>query len=259
MSDLVRVETAEGIRTLTIHRPEKLNALNGDIMTALDGALDEARADRGVGVVIVTGSGEKAFIAGADIGELSKLTPLEGREYALRGQAVLWKLETLGKPVIAAVNGYALGGGCELALACTIRIASENARFGQPEVKLGILPGYGGSQRLARIVGKGRAMQLCLTAEQIDAAEAYRIGLVNRVVPPGQALAASRDMAKAILANGPVACRYVLEAIHRGLEMPLAEGLVLEATLFGLCAATEDMTEGMNAFREKRPARFAGR
>jgi enoyl-CoA hydratase len=259
VSDLVRVETADGVRTLTIHRPEKLNALNADVMAALDAALDEARNDRGVGVVIVTGSGEKAFIAGADIGELSKLTPLEGREHALRGQAVLAKLETLGKPVIAAVNGYALGGGCELALACTIRIASENARFGQPEVKLGILPGYGGSQRLARLVGKGRAMQLCLTAEQIDAAEAYRIGLVNRVVPAGQALAASREMAKAILANGPVACRYVLEAIHRGLEMPLAEGLVLEATLFGLCAATEDTQEGMHAFLEKRPARFTGR
>ncbi len=259
MSDLLRVETAEGIRTLTVHRPEKLNALNGDVMAALDGALDEARADRGVHVLIVTGAGDKAFIAGADIGELSKLTPLEGREHALRGQAVLGKLETLGKPVIAAVNGFALGGGCELALACTIRIASENARFGQPEVKLGILPGYGGSQRLARLVGKGRAMQLCLTAEQIDAAEAYRIGLVNRVVPAGQALAASRDMAKTILSNGPVACRYVLEAIHRGLEMPLSEGLVLEATLFGLCAATEDMKEGMTAFHEKRPARFTGR
>jgi enoyl-CoA hydratase len=259
VSDLVRVETSEGIRTLTVHRPEKLNALNAEVMAALDGALDEARGDVGVGVVILTGAGEKAFIAGADIRELSTLTPLEGREHALRGQAVLAKLETLGKPVIAAVNGFALGGGCELALACTIRIASENAKFGQPEVKLGILPGYGGSQRLARLVGKGRAMQLCLTAEQIDAAEAYRIGLVNRVVPAGQALAASQEMAKAILANGPVACRYVLEAIHRGLEMPLPEGLVLEATLFGLCAATEDMKEGMNAFLEKRPARFAGR
>jgi 1,4-dihydroxy-2-naphthoyl-CoA synthase len=152
--------------------------------------------------------------------------------------------------VIAAINGYALGGGCELALACTIRIASENARFGQPEVKLGIIPGYGGSQRLARVVGEGRAMQLCLTAEQIDAGEAYRIGLVNKVVPAGGALAAAREMAKAILANGPVACRYVLEAVRRGLDMPLAEGLVFEATLFGLCAATADMKEGMTAFLE---------
>jgi enoyl-CoA hydratase len=259
VSELVLVETSDRIRTLTIHRPEKLNALNSEVMAALDRTLVAAREDEGVGAVIVTGAGEKAFIAGADIGELSKLTPVEGREHALRGQAVLARLEMLGKPVIAAVNGYALGGGCELALACTIRIAAENARFGQPEVKLGILPGYGGSQRLARLVGKGRAMQLCLTAEQIDAAEAYRIGLVNKVVPAGEAPAAAREMAKAMLANGPVACRYVLDAIHRGLEMPLAEGLLLEATLFGLCAATSDMTEGMTAFLEKRAARFTGR
>lgn len=259
MSDLVLVETADRIRTLTVNRPDKLNALNAGVMEALDRALDDARGAAEVGAVVITGAGEKAFIAGADIGELAKLTPLEGREHALKGQAVLAKLETLGKPVIAAVNGYALGGGCELALACTIRIASENAKFGQPEVKLGILPGYGGSQRLPRLVGKGRAMQLCLTAEQIDAAEAHRIGLVNKVVPAGQALPAAREMARAILANGPIAVRYVLEAIHRGLEMPLAEGLVLEATLFGLCAATEDTKEGMTAFQEKRPARFAGR
>jgi enoyl-CoA hydratase len=259
VSDLVLGDTADRIRTLTVNRPDKLNALNGEVMAALDRALDAAREDAGTGVVVITGSGEKSFIAGADIGELSRLTPVEGREHALRGQAVLAKIENLGKPVIAAVNGYALGGGCELALACTLRIASENARFGQPEVKLGILPGYGGSQRLARLVGQGRAMQLCLTAEQIDAAEAHRIGLVNKVVPAGQALAAAREMGKAILANGPVACRYVLDAVHRGLEMPLSEGLLLEATLFGLCAATSDMKEGMTAFLEKRPARFTGR
>ena len=259
MSDLLKVETEDRIRILTVHRPDKLNALNAEVMAALEAALDVVRGDDSVGAVIVTGSGEKAFIAGADIGELSKLSPLEGREHARRGQAIVGKLETLGKPVIAAVNGYALGGGCELALACTIRIASENARFGQPEVKLGIIPGYGGSQRLARVVGEGRAMQLCLTAEQIDAAEAHRIGLVNKVVPVGQALAAAREMAKAINANGPVACRYVLEAVRRGLEMPLSEGLVFEATLFGLCAATSDMKEGMTAFLEKRPARFTGR
>jgi len=259
VSDLVLVETADRVRTLTINRPEKLNALNADVMAALDAALDAARSDASVGVVVITGAGEKSFIAGADIGELSKLTPVEGREHARRGQAVVGKLETLGKPVIAAVNGYALGGGCELALACTIRIASENARFGQPEVKLGILPGYGGSQRLSRIVGKGRAMQLCLTAEQIDAAEAHRIGLVNKVVPPGQALAAAREMAAQILLNGPIACSFVLDAIHRGLEMPLEEGLFLEATLFGLCAATSDMKEGMTAFLEKRKASFSGK
>jgi enoyl-CoA hydratase len=252
------VETADRVRVLTINRPDKLNALNAEVMAALDAAVDAARTDESVGVVIITGAGEKSFIAGADIGELSKLSPVQGREHALKGQAVVGKLERLGKPVIAAINGYALGGGCELALACTIRIASENARFGQPEVKLGIIPGYGGSQRLSRVVGEGRAMQLCLTAEQIDAAEAYRIGLVNKVVPSGGALAAAKEMAKAILANGPVACRYVLEAVRRGLDMPLAEGLVFEATLFGLCAATTDMKEGMAAFLEKRPAKFTG-
>ena len=258
-SDLVLVETSEGVRTLTVNRPEKLNALNSDVMAALERELDAAKADEAVGVLVITGAGEKAFIAGADIGELAKLSPVDGREHARHGQDIVAKLENLGKPVIAAVNGYALGGGCELALACTIRVASENARFGQPEVKLGIIPGYGGSQRLARIVGEGRAMQLCLTAEQIDAQEAWRIGLVNKVVPAGQAASAAREMAKAILANGPVACRYVIEAIHRGLQMPLAEGLVLEATLFGLCAATTDMKEGMTAFLEKRKARFTGR
>jgi enoyl-CoA hydratase len=256
---LVLVETADRVRTLTINRPEKLNALNSEVMAALDRALEDSRGDASVGVVIITGAGEKSFIAGADIGELSRLTPVEGRAHARRGQAVLAKIESLGKPVIAAVNGYALGGGCELALACTIRIASENARFGQPEVKLGILPGYGGSQRLPRIVGKGRAMQLCLTAEQIDAAEAHRIGLVNRVVPAGQALAAAREMASAILANGPIACSFVLDAIHRGLDMPLEEGLFLEATLFGLCAATSDTREGMAAFLEKRKPSFTGK
>jgi len=259
VSETLRVETADRIRVLTVHRPEKLNALNDEVMAALDAAIDQARDDEAVGVVVVTGSGEKSFIAGADILELSKLSPLGGRDHSRKGQAVVAKLENLGKPVIAAVNGYALGGGCELALACTIRIASENARFGQPEVKLGIIPGYGGSQRLARIVGEGRAMQLCLTAEQIDAAEAYRIGLVNKVVPAGQALAAAKEMAKAILANGPIACRLVLEAVRRGLEMPLSEGLVFESTLFGLCASTADMKEGMGAFLEKRPARFTGR
>ena len=259
MSELVLVETADRVRTLTVNRPEKLNALNSEVVAALDTALEAARADASVGVVVITGSGEKSFIAGADIGELSKLTPVEGRAHARKGQALLHKLETLGKPVIAAVNGYALGGGCELALACTIRIASENARFGQPEVKLGILPGYGGSQRLPRVVGKGRAMQLCLTAEQIDAAEAHRIGLVNKVVPAGQAVAAAREMAAAILANGPLACMFVLDAIHHGLEMTLDEGLFLEATLFGLCAATSDMKEGMTAFLEKRKPSFAGK
>jgi enoyl-CoA hydratase len=255
----IRRETDGRVALITIDRPDKLNALNSQVLAELDAALREVREDGRAGAVIVTGAGEKSFVAGADIQELSKLTPLEGREHARRGQSVLDLVENLGKPVIAAVNGYALGGGCELALACTLRVASENARFGQPETKLGIIPGYGGSQRLARLVGKGRAMQLCLTGEQIDAAEAHRIGLVNRVVPAGQAVAAARDMAGAILANGPIACSYVMEAIHHGLEMPLEDGLFLEATLFGLCAATSDMREGMTAFLEKRKAKFTGK
>ncbi len=208
----------------------------------------------------MTGSGEKAFIAGADIGELAKLDPVDGREHARRGQSVIDRLERLPFPTIAAINGYAYGGGLELALACTLRVASENAKMGLPETSLGILPGYGGTQRLARLVGAARAMELILTSEKgITAAEAHRIGLVNRVVPAGQALAGARDLAAKIAANGPIACRYAMESIRRGLEMPLTDGLAFEATLFGLCAATEDTKEGMAAFLEKRPARFAGR
>ncbi len=255
----VRIETAERIAVITIDRPEKLNALNTEVLAELDQALDVAKKTAEVGVVIITGAGPKAFIAGADIGELSKMTPITGREHSLRGQAVLSKIETLGKPVIAAINGFALGGGCELALACTIRIASDNAKLGQPEVKLGILPGFGGSQRLGRIVGEGRAMEICLTAEPISAEEAHRIGLVNRVVPAGQALSAAREMAAKILANGPLAVAFTMEAIHHGLDLPLEDGLLLEATLFGLCASTSDMREGMAAFLEKRPARFEGK
>ncbi len=255
----VRTETSDRIAVLTIDRQEKLNALNSEVLTDLDAALDAARANSEVGAVVITGAGPKAFVAGADIGELSKMTPITGRMHALRGQAVFSKIETLGKPVIAAINGFALGGGCELALACTLRVAAENAKLGQPEVKLGILPGYGGSQRLARIVGKGRAMEICLTAEPISAEEAHRIGLVNRIVPAGQALAAAREIAGKILANGPLAVAYTMEAIHHGLDLPLEDGLLLEATLFGLCASSADMKEGMAAFLEKRPARFEGR
>ena len=254
----VRTEIADRIAVLTIDRQEKLNALNSEVLADLDAALDAARANSEVGAVVITGAGPKAFVAGADIGELSKMTPISGRRHALRGQAIFSKIETLGKPVIAAINGFALGGGCELALACTLRIASENAKLGQPEVKLGILPGYGGSQRLARLVGKGRAMEICLTAEPISAEEAYRIGLVNRVVPAGQALSAAREIAGKILANGPLAVAYTMEAIHHGLDLPLEDGLLLEATLFGLCASSADMKEGMAAFLEKRPARFQG-
>ncbi|HTO86507.1 MAG TPA: enoyl-CoA hydratase-related protein [Thermoanaerobaculia bacterium] len=260
MSPNVRIETEEGVRTVTVDRPEKLNALNAEVIAALDEAFAEAAEDPSLRCLVVTGAGEKAFIAGADIGELAKLTPVQGREHALRGQAVLDRLADMSVPTIAAINGYAYGGGLELALACCLRVASENAKMGLPETSLGILPGYGGTQRLARLVGVARAMELILTAEKgVTASEAHRIGLVNRVVPAGQALAGAKELARKIAANGPAACRYAMEAIRRGIEVPTAEGLVLEATLFGLCAATEDMKEGMTAFLEKRAPRFTGR
>jgi len=255
----VRQELADRILVVTIDRQEKLNALNAEVIDGLEAAIDRARSDAEVGAVIVTGAGPKAFVAGADIAELAKMTPVSGRLHARRGQSVFSRLESLGKPVIAAINGFALGGGCELALACTIRVASENAKLGQPEVKLGILPGYGGSQRLARIVGEGRAMEICLTGEPITAAEAYRIGLVNRVVPAGEALAAAREIAAKIVAQAPLAVAFTMDAIHHGLDLPLDDGLELEATLFGVCASTADMREGMAAFLEKRPPRFEGK
>jgi enoyl-CoA hydratase len=258
---LVRIEDPEaGIRVVTVDRPEKLNALNSAVLEELGSAIAAAETDEGLRCLIFTGAGEKAFIAGADISELAKLTPLEGREHSRRGQALLDRIERLPVPAIAAINGYAYGGGLELAMACAIRVASENARMGLPETSLGILPGYGGTQRLARHVGRARAIELVLTSEKgLTAPEAERIGLVNRVVPAGQALPAAIEIARKIRANGPTACRYALEAIRRGLDVPLSEGQVLEATLFGLCAATEDMKEGMTAFLEKRPAKFTGK
>ena len=257
----VRVDDPEeGIRVLTVDRPEKLNALNSAVVDELAREITAAEASETLRCLIVTGAGEKAFIAGADIGELEKLTPIEGREHSRRGQALLDRLERLPVPTIAAINGYAYGGGLELAMACTLRVASENARMGLPETSLGILPGYGGTQRLARHVGRARALELVLTSDKgLTAVEAERIGLVNRVVEAGKALSAALDVARKIGANGPIANRYALEAIRRGLDMPLAEGQVLEATLFGLCAATTDMKEGMRAFLEKRPAKFTGK
>lgn len=253
-------EPEAGIRVLTVDRPEKLNALNSAVVNDLSREIAAAEAAESLRCLIVTGAGEKAFIAGADIGELATLTPVEGREHSRRGQALLDRIERLPVPTIAAINGYAYGGGLELAMACTLRVASENARMGLPETSLGILPGYGGTQRLARHVGRARALELVLTSDKgLTAVEAERIGLVNRVVGPGKALSAAIDMARKIGANGPIANRYALEAIRRGLDMPLAEGQVFEATLFGLCAATDDMKEGMNAFLEKRPAKFTGK
>ena len=252
-------EKKDGIAYIAFNRPKVLNALNRKTVEELREALTDARDDAGVRVLILTGAGDKAFVAGADIGELSQQTPVNGKEFSLFGQGVFHLLETMGKPSICAINGFALGGGCELALTCTIRIASKSARLGQPEVKLGILPGYGGSQRLARLCGKGVAHELCLTGEMISAEEAQRIGLVNHIYEPAELLPAAEAMAKKIIANGPLAVKFTMEAIERGVEMPLEEGLFLEATLFGVACATEDMREGTKAFLEKRPAQFKGR
>ncbi|HWC72893.1 MAG TPA: enoyl-CoA hydratase-related protein [Gemmatimonadales bacterium] len=252
-------EIRDGIAFTTINRPDKLNALNDQVMLELSSAVDRITTEAEIKGTILTGAGPKAFVAGADIGDLSRQGPFDGKARAQRGQAVLRRLETCGKPVIAAINGFALGGGCELAMACHLRIASENAKFGQPEVKLGIAPGYGGTQRLPRIVGKGIALQLILTGEMIDAQEAYRVGLVNKVVPAGDLLAESEKMMRGILAMGPLAVRLAMEAVDQGLDMSLDEGLLLEANHFGLLAATSDMKEGTTAFLEKRAAKFQGR
>jgi len=252
-------EKRDPVALITINRPKVLNALNRRTLEELDACVREVIADEAVRVVILTGAGEKAFVAGADINELAQLTPVAGRDYGLFGQSVLDRIEAAPKPFIAAVNGFALGGGCELAMACHLRIASENARLGQPEVKLGIIPGYGGTQRLARLVGKGRALQLVMSGEPIAAEQALKIGLVNEVVPLPDLIPEAEALAKKIAANAPLAVRFALEAVNRGLEMPLAEGLYLEATLFSLCCTTEDMKEGTKAFLEKRPAKFTGR
>jgi enoyl-CoA hydratase len=256
---VVLTETSDRILTVTVNRPEKLNALNPEVIEALRQAFHAAKADPGVGAVILTGSGEKSFVAGADITSFTSLDPVTARDYARRGQVVLDLIETLGKPVIAAVNGFALGGGCELAMACTVRLASKNAKLGQPEVNLGLIPGYGGTQRLPRLVGKGRALELILTGDVIPADEAHRIGLVNRVLEPADLMPAARDMAKKILSKAPIAIRYALEAVNNGMSMPFGEAEVLEATLFGMCVSTADMKEGVAAFFEKRPAKFTGR
>jgi enoyl-CoA hydratase len=255
----VRVGRDGAVATLTIHRPEKLNALDATTIAELDGAFRDLRSDDAVHVVIVTGAGDKAFVAGADIGELVRQTPLSGKETARRGQTLMRAIELFPKPVIAAVNGFALGGGCELALACHLRLAADTAVFGLPEVGLGIIPGYGGTQRLARLVGRGKAIELVLTGQRIGAEEAHRIGLVNRVVPLASLPAEARALADAILKNGQVAVRGALEAIQRGGEMPLDESMVLEANIFGVVAASDDMREGMNAFLEKRKPAFQNR
>jgi enoyl-CoA hydratase len=255
----VQYRVEQGIGRMTINRPEKLNALDRETVQDIDRCVSAAGADPGVGVLVVTGAGEKAFVAGADIKELGSQTPAGGDAYARAGQAVFDRLERLGKPSLAAINGYALGGGLELALACTLRIAADTARMGLPETTLGILPGYGGTQRLSRLVGPGRALEMILTGEMIEAREAHRIGLVNRIVPPAELAAAVDALARTLLARGPLALRLAMQAIQQGLDMTLAEGQRLEAALFGLICSTEDMREGTRAFLEKRKPAFQGR
>jgi len=255
----ILIEKKNAIAYVTINRPKVLNALNMATMEELRAAFHDLKNDDSIRVVILTGSGEKAFVAGADINELATQDAVAGKKYAQRGQSVLSLIENLGKPVIACINGFALGGGCELALACTMRLASDNARLGQPEVKLGILPGYGGSQRLPRLVGKGLAMQHILAGEMITAQEAHRIGLVNEVTAPAELIPRAEAIAAKIIANAPLAVQYAMEAVNKGMEMTLAEGLFLEATLFGVCCATEDKKEGTVAFLEKRAAKFKGK
>jgi enoyl-CoA hydratase len=255
----ILVEKKTAVAYVTINRPKVLNALNLETMEELRAAFTDIKNDTTIRVAILTGSGEKAFVAGADIGELSKHDAISGKEYTHKGQSVLDLIEKLGKPVIACINGFALGGGCELAMACTMRLASQTAKLGQPEVKLGIIPGYGGTQRLPRLVGKGIAMQLVLTGEMISAEEAHRIGLVNEVVPTADLIPRAEAIAQKIVANAPLAIQYAMEAVNHALDLTLSEGLYLEATLFGVCCATEDKTEGTKAFLEKRAAQFKGR
>lgn len=252
-------DVTDGIARITVNRPDKLNALNATVIAELGQAVAQVETDDAIRGVLLTGAGPKAFVAGADIAELASQGPVDGKARAQAGQLVFRRLERCGKPVVAAVNGFALGGGCELAMACHLRVASEGARFGQPEVKLGLGPGYGGTVRLPRLVGKGRALELLLTGEMIDAQEAWRIGLVNRVVPADRLMAEAEALLRKILENGPLAVRFVIEAVDAGLELSVEDGLLLEANHFGLLSATTDMREGTAAFLEKRKAVFAGR
>lgn len=253
------IQIDSGIAIITINRPKAMNALNEKTLLELQDIFASVAEDVAVKVVILTGSGEKAFVAGADIAAMQPLSALEARQFAKLGHRVMSAIERCPKPVIAAVNGFALGGGCELALGCDIRIVAENARFGQPEVNLGVIPGFGGTQRLARLIGKGRALELILTGEMIDAAEAYRIGLANKVVPLDQLLDTTKKMASAIISKGSYAVQLAKEAVHNGLELDLDRANQYEAELFGLCFATADQKEGMEAFLEKRQAEFKGK
>jgi enoyl-CoA hydratase/carnithine racemase len=255
----VSYEKKDAIAYVTVNRPKVLNALNAATVRDLRTAFEDARDDGAVRGVILTGAGGKAFVAGADITEVARVTAVEAADMTSGGQALTNLIENLGKPVIAAVNGFALGGGCELAMACTIRLATKTAAFGQPEVKLGVIPGYGGTQRLPRLVGRGRALQLILSGGMIDAGEAYRIGLVNDLVPAEALIARAEEILRQIFGNAPLAVKFALEAVNKGLETSQAEGLVLESSLFALCASTDDKKEGTSAFLEKRASKFTGR
>ncbi len=255
---LIKLDRRDGQALLTINRPKVLNALNRQTLERLDEALDTVRDDPQIQALVITGAGDRAFVAGADIEELKNLDAVKASQFAARGQEIFNRIERFPKPVIAAVNGYCLGGGCELAISCHLRVASTGAKFGQPEVKLGIIPGYGGTQRLPRLIGSGPALEMILTGDPIDAAEALRLGLVNRVVAPEDLIETCRSIAASIGRNGPLAVRWALQAVREGGQMPLAQGLSLESSLFGLCCSTDDQKEGARAFLEKRAARFRG-
>jgi enoyl-CoA hydratase len=257
--DNLLIDRDQAVAIVTINRPKVLNALNTQTLDELRRAMLDLQHDEQIRAIVVTGAGEKAFVAGADINELAALSATSARDHGLAGQHVFDLIENLGKPVIAAINGYALGGGCELAMACTLRLAADTAKLGQPEINLGIIPGFAGTQRLPRLVGTGKAMEMILTGAPVAAAEAERIGLVNRVVPAAELMAEARKLAAHLAAQAPVAIRYIIAAINKGIDMPFAEGAVFEATLFGLVAATDDWREGTRAFLDKRKAEFKGR
>ena len=253
------VERDGAVAVVTINRPKVLNALNTQTISEIDRVMRDLQQDEAIRAVVLTGAGEKSFVAGADINELAVLSPAEGQLHGRRGQVVFDLIEHLGKPVVAAINGFALGGGCELAMACTLRIAADSARFGQPEINLGIIPGYAGSQRLPRLVGTGRALEILLSGDMVSAARAYEIGLVNRVVPAAELLAEAKKLAALLASKAPIAARYIIEAVNHGMEMPLADAQGLEGALFGLVASTDDMKEGTRAFLEKRAPSWRGR
>ena len=257
--DNLLIERDGAVAIVTFNRPKVLNALNAQTLTELAGAMASFKDDAGVRAIVITGAGDKSFVAGADINELAVLSPVAGKDHARRGQQIFDAIEQLGKPVIAAVNGFALGGGCELAMACTLRMAADTARFGQPEINLGLIPGYAGSQRLPRLVGKGVALEILLTGDLINAQRAYEIGLVNRVVPAAELMTEAKKLAQTLASKAPIAVRYILDAVHQGLDTPFAQGEYLETSLFGTIASSDDMREGTKAFLEKRKAVWQGK